>query len=160
MKESSLRLRFAVVACGLATMAVVAALPAAAGTCAGKPTTWEGSPGNDIFIGANNYVHVLKGLQGNDILVGANLGDSICGNLHHDRLNGNGGNDALRGGGGNDILNGHGGNDDLRGNNGNDDLDGGDGDDYLDGGRGTDTLDGGAGIHDVCINGEVVYNCP
>lgn len=114
---------------------------------------FNGTPGNDVWIGAIDLPNFGYGDPGNDRLVGGNLVDSFAGDLGDDTLIGRGGDDLLYGGEGNDSLEGGTGNDVVSGGSGNDRLDGGVGADLLAGGNGND-------IYIVDNIGDVVVELP
>lgn len=125
-----------------ATTTVIAA--PAAPSCAGKPATAIGTPGNDVLYGTKKG-DVIVALGGNDLIYADGGNDLICAGPGNDKVFGGPGNDTILGGGGADRLLGGGGDDVLRGQRGPDVLRGGRGNDLLAGGRGIDSCRGGPG---------------
>jgi uncharacterized repeat protein (TIGR01451 family) len=124
------------------TTTVIAA--ATAPSCAAKPATVIGTPGNDILYGTKK-ADVILALGGNDQVYAGAGNDQICAGAGNDIVLGGPGNDTTRGGGGADRLLGGGGDDVLRGQRGRDVLRGRSGNDLLAGGRGIDSCRGGPG---------------
>ena len=125
-----------------ATTTVIAAL--AAPSCAGKPATVIGTPGNDVLYGTRKG-DVIVALGGNDLIYAYGGNDLICAGPGNDKVFGGPGNDTILGGGGADRLLGGSGDDVLKGQRGPDVLRGGRGSDLLAGGRGIDSCRGGPG---------------
>lgn len=115
-------------------------------TCAGRPATIVGTPGDDRDGGAllgDGEGNVIKALAGDDAVRARGGNDTVCLNR---------GNDRGRGGSGHDLLKGGADSDRIKGGIGRDALRGGAGDDVLRGGPGRDVLRGGSG-EDVCRGG-------
>ncbi|NES70226.1 MAG: hypothetical protein F6K24_35925, partial [Okeania sp. SIO2D1] len=112
--------------------------------------TMEGTPGRDIFRGANTAEN-YSALDGHDRVYGNGGADNLNGGNGNDIIYGGNDDDTLDGGVGHDRLNGDNGDDELFGNEGNDILNGGAGDDILDGGLGSDRYNGGAGADTFII---------
>ena len=125
-----------------ATTTVIAA--SAAPSCANKPATLIGTPGNDVLAGTKKG-DVILALGGDDLIYGNDRNDLICAGPGNDKVFGGPGNDTILGGGGADRLLGGSGDDVLRGQRGADALRGGRGSDLLAGGRGIDSCRGGPG---------------
>ena len=125
-----------------ATTTVIAA--SAAPSCANKPATLIGTPGNDVLAGTKKG-DVILALGGDDLIYGNDRNDLICAGPGNDKVFGGPGNDTILGGGGADRLLGGSGDDVLRGQRGPDVLRGGRGSDLLAGGRGIDSCRGGPG---------------
>ncbi len=125
-----------------ATTTVIAA--SAAPSCAGKPATAIGTPGNDVLAGTTKG-DVIVALGGNDLIYADDRNDLICAGPGNDKVFGGPGNDLILGGGGADRLLGGSGDDVLRGQRVADVLRGGRGSDLLAGGRGIDSCRGGPG---------------
>ena len=104
-------------------------------TCAGRPATIVGTPGDDT----------LRGTSRADVIVGAAGDDTIRAGRGNDIVCAGGGRDSVDGGAGRDRLHGGAGPDRLRGGAGRDRLSGGPGRDRLRGGAGADRCGGGAG---------------
>ena len=98
---------------------------AARPTCAGRPATIVGTPGNDV----------ITGTLGDDVIVTGAGRDVASGGVGDDTITGRANDDILLGGLGADTL---------KGNAGADNLIGHDGDDHLNGGPGSDTCRRGA----------------
>ncbi|MCI0633858.1 MAG: M4 family metallopeptidase [Actinobacteria bacterium] len=113
-------------------------------TCLGKPTTIDGTPGNDTIAGTAG-ADVIHADAGNDRVEGGGGNDLICGGEGNDRLASAGGVDRLDGGPGNDRLTAGAENDVLFGGSGEDRLFGEAGIDAFIGGPGDDQLRGGGG---------------
>lgn len=105
----------------------------------------EPSPGDDIFVGAEDADFFING-DGNPV-------PEVPAGDGNDTMDGRGGNDVLGGGDGNDSLLGGDGDDELYGGAGDDTLDGGKGNDFLDAQPGDDTMFGGEGDDTVVLNG-------
>lgn len=144
-------------------------------TCAGKPATIVGTPGDDVLTGTalNDVIwggggdDDVSGRGGDDLIclgggddaASGGLGDDVIyGGRGVDALWGNRGTDRRVGGKAADVLRGGAGRDRLLGNGGIDDLFGQGGNDVLKGGFGTDSGNGGWGV-DRCRALESTTSC-
>ncbi len=106
-----------------------------------QPTSGEhyikGYGGDDLLIGATNFLTCIFGGDGNDTIYGGSVADVLSGGVGDDTIYAGAGDDySVYGGAGNDTLYGQAGGDKIHG---------GDGDDILHGGADADMLYGGSG---------------
>jgi VCBS repeat-containing protein len=87
-----------------ATDGLAASAPAIVNVTQDMDGVLNGTPGNNILVGAPNESTHFVGNSGNDIMFGGNFADMMNGNNGNDTLVGGGGDDTLTGGDGNDIF--------------------------------------------------------